>query len=107
MLSRLVITFLPRSKGLLLSWLQSGAVTERSFHTPEVRGGGQEEQPHVQEWRLHRHKRAKRSYCMFKDRRGDREEITLIQGKEQCLHFTGAAMQRYPMSKVRETLVRG
>ena len=34
---------------------------------------------------LHRHRRAKRSYYMFKVRRGD-----LIQGKEQQLHFAGA-----------------
>ena len=63
---------------------------------------------------------------MFKVRRGDREEIPLIQGKEQqvrfCwssreeiphiqgkelrLHFAGTAVKRYPMSKVRETQVR-
>ena len=33
-------------------------------------------------------------------------EITLIQGKEQWLCFAGAAIERYPPSKVREvTLV--
>ena len=31
------------------------------------------------------------------------EEITLVQGKEQRLRFAGAAMKRYPTSKVRET----
>ena len=40
MLSRLVITFLPRSKRLLISWLQSGAATQRNYHTPDVRGSG-------------------------------------------------------------------
>ena len=39
---------------------------------------------------------------MFKVRRGGREEIPLVQGKEQQLDFAGAAMKRYPMSKVRE-----
>ena len=34
------------------------------------------------------------------------EEIPLVQGKEQQLHFAGAAMNRYPMTKVRETQVR-
>ena len=34
------------------------------------------------------------------------EETPLVQGKEQRLHFAGAAMKRYPMSKVRETQVR-
>ena len=38
-------------------------------------------------------------------RRGGSEEISLVQGKEQWLRFTGAAMRRYPMSKVRENQV--
>ena len=50
---------------------------------------------------LHRRRRAERSYSMFKVRRGD-----FIQGKEQQLCFAGAAMKRYPTSKVRETQVR-
>ena len=49
---------------------------------------------------------AQRSYSMFKVRRGSPEEIPLIQGTEQQLRFAGAAMKRYPMSKVRETQVR-
>ena len=43
---------------------------------------------------------------MFKVRRGSGEEIPLIQGKEQRLHFAGAAVERYPTIKVRETQVR-
>ena len=35
-------------------------------------------------------------------RRGSREEISLVQGKEQRLRCAGAAVKRYPMSKVRE-----
>ena len=46
---------------------------------------------------------AERSYFMFKVRRGSSEEIPHIQGKEQQLHFAGAAVKRYPTSKVRET----
>ena len=42
----------------------------------------------------------------MKDRKGDSEEIPLIQGKEKQLRFAGAAMKRYPMPKVRETQVR-
>ena len=42
---------------------------------------------------------------MFKVRRGVCEEILLIQGKEQQLHFAGVAVKRYPMPKVRETQV--
>ena len=55
---------------------------------------------------LHRRRRAERSYSTFKVRRGGGEEIPLVQGKEQQLCFAGAAMKRYPMSKVRETQVR-
>ena len=49
---------------------------------------------------------AERSYSTFKVRRCDCEEITLVQGKEQRLCFAGAALKRYPTSKVRETQVR-
>ena len=44
---------------------------------------------------------------MFNVRRGGGEKIPLGQGKEQRLLFAGAAMKRYPTSKVRETQVRG
>ena len=37
---------------------------------------------------------------------GQREEIPLIQDKEQWLCFAGAAVRRYPTPKVRETQVR-
>ena len=56
-------------------------------------------------WRPGR-RRAEKTYSTFKVRRGGREEITLVQGKEQWLRFAGAAMKRYPMPKVRETQVR-
>ena len=49
---------------------------------------------------LCRHRRAKRSYSMFKVRRGGCEEIPLVQSKEEWLRFAGAAMKRYPTSKV-------
>ena len=52
------------------------------------------------------HRRARRSYSMFKVRRGGGREIPLVQSKEQWLHFAGAAMKKYPMSRVRETQVR-
>ena len=55
---------------------------------------------------LRGHRRAGRSYSTFKVRRGGGEEIPLIQGKEEQLRFAGAAVKRYPMSKVRETQVR-
>ena len=62
--------------------------------------------PHVQGVVAAGCTRAERSYSMFKVRRGGHEEIPLVQGKEQQLRFAGAAMKRYPTSKVRETQVR-
>ena len=84
MLSRLVITFLPRSKCLLISWLQSPSAVM------------------LEQW-LSRYRRTERSYSTFKVRRGGGEEIPLIQSKKQRLHFAGASVKRYPTSKVRET----
>ena len=71
----------------------SGAAAERS-------------NPTSKEQQQCRHRRAERSYFTFKVRRGGREEIPLLQGKEQRLHFAGAAVKRYPTSKVRETQMR-
>ena len=51
-------------------------------------------------------RRAERSYSTFKVTRGSSEEKPLIQGKEQLLRFAGAALKRYPTSRVRETQVR-
>ena len=65
-------------------------MAKRSYPTPE-------------EQRLSGSRRAKKSYSTLKVRRGGREDIPLIQGKEQWLPFAGAAMKRYPTSKVRET----
>ena len=42
----------------------------------------------------------------MKVRKGGSEETPFIQGKEQWLLFAGAAMERYPTPKVRETQVR-
>ena len=53
------------------------------------------------EWWLPGHRRAERSYFTFKFRRGSHEEIPLLQGKEQWLHFAVAVVKRYPTSKVR------
>ena len=62
--------------------------------------------PMSKEWWLRGCRRAEGSYSMFKVRSGSGEEITLLQGKEQRLHFAGAAVKRYPTSKVRETQVK-
>ena len=38
--------------------------------------------------------------------KGGGEEIPFVRGKEQWLHFAGAAVKRYPTPKARETQVR-
>ena len=72
-------------------------MNEKSYPTSEVRGGNKRSNPTFKERWLRGCRRAERSYSMFKVRRGD-----LVQGKEQRLHFAGAAVKRNPMSKVRE-----
>ena len=85
---------------------------ERSYHTPEVRASAgrsnptEKSNPTSKERQLHGRRRAERSYSTFKVRRGSGEEMPLVQGKEQQLRFAGAAVKRYPTSKVRETQVR-
>ena len=73
--------------------LRAGAAAERSNPTSE-------------EQLLHGRRRAERSYSTFQVRRGGREKIPRVQGKEQWLRFAGAAVKTYPTSKVRETQVR-
>ena len=60
---------------------RSGVLARRSYLTSK-------------EWWLPGRRRAKRNYSMSKVRRGGCEEIPLVQGKEQRLHFAGAAVKR-------------
>ena len=79
----------------------------RSYPTTEVGGGAAKRRnPTSKEQWLSWRRRVKRSYSTFKVRKGSGEEIALVQGKEQQLNFPGAAVKRYPTSKVRETQVR-
>ena len=103
-----------RSGGLVFPCLSEFS-TGRSYPKPEARGSSWEElpdargqgwQPTSKELWLPGHRRAERRYTTFKVRRGGHEEIPIVQGKEQQLHFAGAAVKRYPTSKVRETQVR-
>ena len=43
---------------------------------------------------------------MLKVRKGNGEEIPLIQGKEQWLPLAGASLKRYPKSKIRKNQIR-
>ena len=79
---------------------------ERSYPSPRSGAVAGRSNPMPKEWWLHRRRRAERSYSTFKVRRGSSEEIPLIQGKGQRLHFAGAAVKRYPTCKVSETQVR-
>ena len=72
----------------------------------EVRCDGREEPPRVQGAVAAQAQEGREELLTFKVRRGGCEEIPLVQGKEQWLRFGGAAVKRYPMSKVRETQVR-
>ena len=60
--------------------------------------------PKSKEWWLHGHRRPRGTTP--RSRSGGAVEISLVQGKEQQLCFGGAAVKRYPTSKVRQTQVR-
>ena len=89
-------------------------MTLRSHTEPEARGGSWEE-PSTPEARAHG---ATRGAVAAQTQEGLEElshvegqerwqyGVPLLQGKEQWLCFAGAAVKRYPMSKVRETQVR-
>ena len=66
--------------------------------TPRPRPGAAAEtsNPTSKEQWLRGHRRAERSYSMFKVRRGGSEEIPLVQGKEQWLGFAGAVVRDTP-----------
>ena len=97
----------PRSRAVTKSsrlwWRRSG---ERSYLTPEVRGSSWEGQPHVQGEAAAQAQEGWDELLHVQGQEGGREEIPLTQGKEQRLYFAGAAVKRYPMSRVRETQAR-
>ena len=72
----------------------------------EARDGGWEEQPHAQGVVAVRAQEGLEEPSHAEGQEGRREEIPLIQGKEQRLCFAGAAVKRYPTPKVRETQER-
>ena len=85
---------------------EARAATGRSNPTPKARGGGLEEQPHVQGVVAVWAQEGLEEPSHVEGQEGWWEEIPLIQGKEQQLCFAGAAVKRYPMPKVKETQVR-
>ena len=86
--------------------LRLGVAAKRSHPSPRPgAAAGRTYSTSKEQWLLG-HRRAWRSYSTFKVRMGGGEEIPLVQGKEQWLRFAGAAVKRYPTSKVRATQVR-
>ena len=69
----------------------------------EVRGGSREKQPHIQGAVAAWAQEGREELLHVQGQEGWREEIPLVQGKEQRLRFAGAAVKRYPTFKVRET----
>ena len=101
MLSRLVITFLPRSKHLFISWLQSPCAV--ILEPPKIKSAtvspsichelmGPDALIFVF-WIL--------SFKPTFSLSSSCEEIPLVQGQEGLLRFARAAVKRYSMSKVR------
>ena len=81
-------------------------MAERSYPHQRPAVEAKKSNPTFKEQWLPRCRRAKRSCSTFKVRRGSCEEIPLILGNEQLLHFAGVAMKRYTRSKEREIQVR-
>ena len=81
-------------------------VARRSNPTLEARGSGREEQPHFQgvvgAWA----QESLEELSHVEGQEGRWEEIPFVQGKEQWLHFAGAAVKGYPKHNVREAQVR-
>ena len=73
---------------------------------PEARSSGLEKQPHAQGVVAVRAQEVLEESSHFEGQERQQEEILLIQDKEQRLCFSGAALKRYSMPKVRETQAR-
>ena len=87
--------------------MRSGAAARWSYPVSKIKGGGWEELTHVQGAVAAWAQEGLEELFHIQGREGGGEEIPLIQGKEQRPCFAGAAVKRYPTSKVRETQVRG
>ena len=60
-------------------------MAERCYPKSEVGVTAERSNLTSKEWRLSGHRMAKRSYSMFKVRRGSGEEIPLVQGKRKVV----------------------
>ena len=73
---------------------------------PKARGSSREGQPYVQGVVAVWAQEGLEEPSHTEGQEGQREEIPLIQSKEQRLCFAGAAVKRYTTPKARETQVR-
>ena len=80
--------------------LRLGAAAERSYPTSEARGGGWEELPHT------RGQGRRPGGATPPPRSSGCEGTGGPRGATPCSRSEGAAVRRYPLSKVRETQVR-
>ena len=85
---------------------KSYPAAKRSYQTPEARGGGQEKLSHVQGAVAAQAQEGPEELLHVQGRGGSHEEMFLLQGKEQRLHFAGAALKRELILKIRQTQVR-
>ena len=67
-----------------------GVAAKRSYPTSKVRGSSREEQPHIQGAVAARAQEGLEELFHVQGQKGRREEIPLVQGKEQRLRFAGA-----------------
>ena len=74
-------------QGTLKSLLQQGRWLREATPCPRLGAAAERSNPMSKERRLCGRRRAERSYSTFKVRRGGREEIPLVQGKEQWLRL--------------------
>ena len=82
-----------RSQG---RWLGGPTPSPRPGVAPEARGGGRKDQPHIEGVVAAWAQEGLEEPSHVERQEGRWEEIPLIQGKEQQLHFAGAAVNRYP-----------
>ena len=85
-----VIQKTPHLQGVVAVWAQEGWE-----ELPNVQGAAAAQVQEGREELLH-----------LQGQEGQLWRDTFVQGKEQQLCFAGAAVKRYPTSKVRETQVR-
>ena len=79
--------------------LRPGATAKRSHLVSEARVEAGRSNLTSKDCWLCRHRRAKKSYLMLKVRKPGGEDLPFVQGKEQRLQFSGAAVRDTPRQR--------